>query len=89
MLGPLWQTADHWPIDFHDLRNPYLEQWTIVVIWPILVLSLLSSHFHKLLVGSIVYRLHIWLPWIVAPSQFQWQVSESIAENDLNQNKWK
>ena len=90
-FGLLCQTTDQWSIGLRDLRNSYPEQWTLVVIWLVHVLSLLSSHLHKLLVGFIVYnyRSKIRLAWLAVPCQFYWQVSESIAETELKQNIWK
>lgn len=90
-FGLLCQTTGQWSIGLCDLRKSYSEQWILVVIWLVHVLSLLSSHLHKLLVGFIVYnyRFQIRLAWLVVPCQFYWKVSESIAEADLKQNIWK
>ena len=50
MLGHLCQTAEQWSVDVSDVRNLYLDKQTLVVIWLIHAVSLLSSCLHQLLV---------------------------------------
>ena len=92
MFGPLYQTTGQWSIDWSDLRNPYPDKWTLIVIWPIHALSLLSRHLYKPLVGLILYKykFKFCFAWFVLAWQFPRQeVSESIANTDMKQIKWK